>query len=105
MTPLEQAHYLTEMVQQGYYSIRVMPNQTHWVGLHDFMFTTAIIVGEMGDYINIHDRWCYHTREAAQAALDAWNADPAATFTGEPEGWHRHPFSGRRRVKLETKRW
>jgi hypothetical protein len=91
MTPLEQAQYLTTMIGMGYYSVKPIRNQEYWVGLFDFLFTTAIIVGKMGDTLNIYDRWCYHSREDAQKALDNWNG------IDEPEGWHRHPSSGRRR--------
>lgn len=97
MTPIEQANYLTEMIAMGFYSVRPMHGQEYWVGLMDYLFTTAIIVGKMGDQTSIHDRWCYHTKEAAQAALNNWNGE------GEPDGWHRHPASGRRRHNgLET---
>lgn len=95
MTPFEQARYLTSMKEQGYYSLRPIGIH-HWVGLFDFMFTTAIIVGEMGDSMNVHDRWCYHSRADAQKALDAWDALWEGG-TSEPAGWHRHPMSGRRR--------
>ncbi len=39
------------------------------------------------------DRWCYHTYTLAWHALDAWTGDEDS----EPQGWHRHPSSGRRR--------
>lgn len=97
MTPIEQAQYLTTMRKMGYYSIRPIRDQEYWVSLLDYLFTTAIIVGKMGDESTIHDRWCYHSREDAQKSLDIWDG------IGEPDGWHRHPFSGRRRQNgLET---
>jgi len=39
------------------------------------------------------DRWCYHNINQAKAALNAWSGEDGT----EPEGWHRHPSSGRRR--------
>jgi len=39
------------------------------------------------------DRWCFQTYVAAWHALEAWNG----TDETEPQGWHRHPASGRRR--------
>lgn len=51
------------------------------------------------------DGWCYDSVEAAIAAAEAWDGE------GEPAGWFRHPFSGRRRVDgdgdpaRETVRW
>ena len=55
------------------------------------MFTTAIAVALDGDLHSVADRWCYHTPSSAKSALDAWTGE------GEPDGWHRHPMSGRRR--------
>lgn len=97
MTPLQQAGYLTTMMGMGYFSIKPIRNGEYWAGLYIFMFTTAIIVGKMGDEYSVEDRWCYHNREDAQKALDNWNG------IGEPDGWHRHPYTGRRRQNgLET---
>lgn len=54
------------------------------------IYTAAVIIGpeHTGSY---DDRWCYVDVEAALAAAKAWDG------TGEPEGWHRHPTTGRRR--------
>lgn len=54
-----------------------------------FMYTAGI-VHKLDEY-GYSDRWCYHSVEDAVAALDAWDG------TGEPQGWHRHPKTGRRR--------
>lgn len=56
-----------------------------------FAFTHAIITGRFGDDDSYDDRWCYHDYATAKAALDAWDGE------GEPNGWHRHPATGRRR--------
>jgi hypothetical protein len=55
------------------------------------IYTAAVCVGPLADDGGYDDRWCYHSAAAAHAALAAWDG------TGEPQGWHRHPFSGRRR--------
>lgn len=57
-----------------------------------FLYTTAIVSGlnEWG----YEDRWCYHTYSDAYRALMEWRDDPEAP---EPDGWHRHPPTGRRR--------
>lgn len=52
------------------------------------------------DVTVIGDRWCYETYEAASQALADWDC-AAGT---EPDGWHRHPDSGRRRDK-SGKEW
>ena len=58
--------------------------------IYQLLFTAAVCVGPLSDR-GYDDRWCYHDQAAARCALDAWNG------IGEPVGWHRHPFSGRRR--------
>jgi hypothetical protein len=77
----------------GYSEIREMPNG-RYACLAPYAFTTAILVGRQGDVHTFEDRWCYHGRAVALAALDAWHA---AGFAGEPLGWHRQPATGRRR--------
>lgn len=62
-----------------------------WVAVVPFLYTWAIIVGYNMTVAVYHDRWCYHSLEAAVAAAHVWDG------TGEPAGWHRHPASGRRR--------
>lgn len=54
------------------------------------MFTHAIITGRVGDHWGFGDCWCYRSAAEAKVALDRWDG------TGEPEGWIRHPASGRR---------
>lgn len=66
------------------------PGYGLWV--QPMIFTHRIVVGTIGSGF-VDDAWCYHTREAAEAAADAW--DP--TVDPEPDGWHRHPRTGRRR--------
>lgn len=52
------------------------------------------------------DRWCFDSYRAALAGLRAW---VAAGGEGEPQGWRRHPDSGRRREggdpNKETLQW
>ncbi|MFL9933635.1 hypothetical protein P0D88_31565 [Paraburkholderia sp. RL18-103-BIB-C] len=51
------------------------------------------------------DRWCYDTYERARLALEAWDGGDHT----EPQGWSRHPNSGRRRpdgdASKETQYW
>lgn len=37
------------------------------------------------------ERWCYHDHDAAWRAVLGWNGK------GDPDGWYRHPLTGRRR--------
>ena len=45
------------------------------------------------DYSGYADRWCFTDYAKARAALDAWDGEEDT----EPQGWHRHPPTGRRR--------
>lgn len=62
-----------------------------WAGVVGFIFTHAVVTGRLGNLDSYDDRWCYEDRAAALEALHAWDG------SGEPEGWHRHPLTGRRR--------
>lgn len=87
------AEFARFLVENGYTDLH-FPGDGRWVGLFDFMFTRAIIVGTVGDLDGYDDRWCYHKGPAASLALDEWES---RDFVGEPTGWHRHPLTGRRR--------
>lgn len=81
-----------EFLQENGYTNIKMIDDTRYAGIFKFMYTCAIIVGRVEDSkYGYDDRWCYHDHEAAKKALDAWDG------IDEPEGWHRHPKSGRRR--------
>lgn len=45
-----------------------------------------------GTWPEVLGGWCYPSRSAAIAALDAWDGK------GDPDGWHKHVESGRTRV-------
>ena len=95
---LENAAFLSYMKNEnGYTDLKPIQGDTRYAGLYQFMFTSAIIIGKMGDMFSYEDRWCYHSYSDAKAALDAWNGEEGT----EPTGWHRHPISGRR-VSEET---
>ena len=86
---LADIEFLRFLVANGYRDIRFLPGR-RWASTFQFMFTAAIIVGRIGDRGGYGDRWCYHAHADAKAALLAWDG------TGEPNGWHRHPATGRR---------
>lgn len=63
-----------------------------YVAVVPMLFTWRLIVGPVECVLYGHaDAWCYRTCAAAIVAADAWSGE------GEPEGWHKHPSSGRRR--------
>ena len=58
-------------------------------GVVPFLFTWAIVADFNSE--GYGQRWCYETLQDALGALDDWDGE------GEPQGWHRHLPSGRRR--------
>ncbi|WP_139339112.1 hypothetical protein [Marinobacter lutaoensis] len=58
-------------------------------GVKPFLFTWAIIADFTPS--GYKERWCYHSLTDALAALNDWDGN------GEPDGWHRHVNTGRRR--------
>lgn len=56
------------------------------------IFTTRIVIGSPGSQ-TVDDAWCFHDPGSAILAAISW--DPESER--EPQGWHRHPPSGRRR--------
>lgn len=59
------------------------------IGVHRLLFHWTLHVGIYVD--GYEDRYCYATQEGAVKAMSEWDG------IGDPEGWHRHPMSGRRR--------
>lgn len=74
----------------GYLLVLPLTN-THYVAIARFVYTHAIIIGQYEDRVGMDDRWCYHSYQDALTALLNWDGQ------GEPQGWHRHPATGRRR--------
>lgn len=86
LTEYELSHIWAE--QYGYTDYKVFPNGRDAM-IGRLMFTHMIIADINGLYHG--ERWCYTTYAKAKAALAAWDGE------GEPQGWHRHPDTGRRR--------
>lgn len=81
--------------RQGYLSV-VDCGDGRWAGVMIFMFTVAIVTGSNEDASSgYEDRWCYGSLDGAIEGLNQWALND---FVGEPQGWHRHPATGRRRV-------
>jgi hypothetical protein len=88
--------WLAELCTTNNYIEPRIINDRTYAAIMPLIYTHAIITGRIGDDACYDDRWCYHGREAAIAALRAWDG------TGEPDGWHRHPGTGRRRDSAEV---
>lgn len=78
------------LTENGYTDLKRLDAE-RWAGIFRFMFTYAIITGRFDDLNCYSDRWCYSGYDEAKAALLEWDG------SGEPDGWHRHPTSGRRK--------
>lgn len=79
-------------VRAEYRGLRVL-RDGRIIGVHRFLFTWGLIVDI--DPVGYADRYCYHDLATCSLAFLTWDG------TGEPNGWHRHPKSGRRR-NIET---
>lgn len=72
-----------------YQNVKILDNG-RYAAIDILLSAEAIITGQIIDQFGYDDRWFYERGKAA-AALEAWNGE------GEPEGWFRHPDTGRRR--------
>lgn len=67
----------------------LLPDGREWL-IYPMIFTFRLVVGDPGAPV-YDDCWCYHSIIDAMKGVAEWDG------TGEPQGWHRHPASGRRR--------
>lgn len=88
--------YLSWLVTECFCTDVVPLSGGRWAAVTRKLFTHAIIVGKMGDMHSIDEHWCFRTYAQAQRALADWT-DRGAPLGSEPQGWFRHPVSGRRR--------
>jgi hypothetical protein len=79
-----------------YTKLKVLPDG-RVCGVHRLLYHWTMHVAI--DWVGYRERYCYATREGAEAALDTWDG------RGDPEGWHRHPETGRRRDPKTGKEW
>jgi len=77
-------------LQQGYVAVRQVDDD--WLGVMPMTFGKGRICSGMNE-MGYEDCWCYESVGQAVTAMNAW--DPAKDK--EPQGWMRHPYSGRRR--------
>jgi hypothetical protein len=76
----------------GYTDPCVLPDG-RFAAVLPLMFTAAIITCSREHLrTGIDERWCFHDKNKALESLRKWNG------TGDPEGWHRHIPSNRRRT-------
>ncbi|MNV12860.1 hypothetical protein D3C71_1034810 [compost metagenome] len=88
--------FLTDEYRAAYDRFRQLPDG-RWIGSHRLLMHWTIHV-DLHEY-GYEDRYCFATKALADAAFDNWDG------TGDPEGWHRHPKTGRRRDLATGKEW
>lgn len=71
--------------------VRYFDGGLRYAAIKPLLFHWTMITGMVGDYISFDDRWCYVDANAAKWGLREWSGQ------GDPDGWHRHPRTGRRR--------
>lgn len=75
------------LTEQGYYN--VCEKNGRLCAMFRFLFTVAIIADI--DDNGYENRWCYHDGGLALQEFNAWDG------VDEPQGWHRHLPTMRRR--------
>jgi hypothetical protein len=96
VTPVSETEKLIAYLSQEptYSDIRTMPDgQVAYICR--FMFTHAVMYAPNAAWPG--DRWCYHSYVDAKGALIDWENNFDSMV--EPEGWHRHPRTGRRQFE------
>lgn len=87
---------LPEEVRIAYEALRRLPDG-RIIGVHRLLYHYTLQVDI--DWCGYHERYCYATLDGAMKALREWDG------AGDPEGWHRHPESGRRRDPETGREW
>jgi hypothetical protein len=87
---------LPEDVLREYTDVRSLPDG-RLIGVHRLVYHWTIHVDI--DWSGYAERYCYDTYLVAKKAYDEWNG------VGGPEGWTRHPTSGRRRNPATGEEW
>lgn len=87
---------LPEEITRYYIHLRELPDG-RLCGVMRLMFHWTLHVGI--DFVGYADRYCYETLSGALLALERWDG------TGDPEGWHRHLKTGRRRDLKTGREW
>ena len=85
---------LDDDVRNAYAALKILPDG-RLCGVLPLLFHWTMHVDI--DPIGYNDRYCYATRQLALDALEKWDG------TADPQNWHRHPNTGRRK-DLETGR-
>lgn len=73
-----------------------------YIAIKRLMFHWSVIRGAIGDEFQYDDRWCFGDNiDQVTEAVEEWKR---RGFTGEPNGWVRHPSTSRRRPEGDATR-
>jgi hypothetical protein len=87
---------LFDGIREYYRDFRKLPDG-RYIGTLRLLYHWTIHVDiDFGGYA---DRYCFKNYALARAAFDAWDG------TGDPDYWHNHPGSGRRRDTATGRTW
>ncbi|MBY3151093.1 hypothetical protein HFO56_01540 [Rhizobium laguerreae] len=91
-----EAFELPPYVADSYIDLKQLPDG-RYIGTVRLLYhwTMHIDIDDVG----YADRYCFATYELAKKAFDEWSG------VGDPEGWHRHPTSGRRKDLTTGREW
>lgn len=82
---------MTEITREGAVYQRLTSDGRE-ICVYPQIFNTKLIIGKPG--LDWYDsNWCYETPGQAIMAAEEWEPEKEA----DPEGWFRHPPTGRRR--------
>jgi hypothetical protein len=65
-----------------------------WAEILPMIFNHRIIVT---DGSTVDFAWCYETKERAIEYFEKWDGK------GEPDGWHKNPMTGERRIVNDSR--
>jgi hypothetical protein len=87
---------LPDDVVESYIDLRQLPDG-RYIGTLRLLFHWTMHIDI--DFVGYADRYCFATYELAKKAFDEWTGE------SDPEGWHRHPMTGRRRDLATGREW
>ena len=95
--PGETSGFLYPETREYYVDVKQLPDG-RFIGTMRLLFhwTIHVDIDPMGYW---RERYCYATYEMAKRALDEWDG------LGDPDYWHKHPDTGRRRDPVTGRIW